>query len=113
MRKRRRRGRDGVYERTWRVTGPTGHKVKHVAYGYSIQVPCNPCPHRHKATGAVLHPEGVRQVREFNAAWTREDAEKARAARLLGIAPTTEPAVVAGHTFKAAADRYLATKEGE
>src|SRR2546425_6607937 len=101
----KRRRRDGVYERTWTATGPTGHKVKRVAYGYSVQVPCRPCPHRvkDKRTGEerVAHPDGVRQVREFNATWTREDAEKARAARLLGVTPTegqqAQPAAVAGH----------------
>lgn len=75
-----------VIKRVWK-SGP--RKVKRVAWGYTLQVPCNPCPHRHPTTGAVLHPRGVRQDRVFDSAWTPEFAEKELAARILelGAAP--------------------------
>src|SRR2546425_1158883 len=113
----KRRRRDGVYERTWTATGPTGHKVKRVAYGYSVQVPCSPCPHRvkDKKTGEekVAHPDGVRQVREFDAAWTREDAEKARAAQLLKRDAPKAAEPVAAMTFGEVEEKYLAYKRAE
>lgn len=113
----KRRRRDGVYERTWTAIGPTGHKVKHVAYGYSVQVPCSPCPHRvkDKATGEerVAHPDGVRQVREFDAAWTRDDAEKARAARLLQRDAPKVAEPVKPLTFGEVKEKYLAYKRAE
>jgi integrase len=83
----------GITKRTWFARGINGHRVKHVSFGYSVQIPCNPCPHRIVKDGVerVAHPDGVRQVREYDKAWTREDAEKARAARLLqpDVAPAT------------------------
>jgi hypothetical protein len=65
--------------RLWR------HRVRKVAHGYTLQVPCRPCPHRDMKTGEALHSDGVRQVRVVNSAWSREDAEKALAAYLLGV----------------------------
>ena len=48
-----------VQERTWLSRGPTGHKVRKVAWGYTLQ------------------GEG-KQERCFRAEWTRESAQDAR-----------------------------------
>jgi integrase len=95
-----------VIQRVWR-SGP--RKVRRVAFGYSIQVPCRPCPHRGKK-GQVAHPDGVRQERVTNVAWTEEDAEKALAARLLGLSPSLTASASVGITFGQAVDRYLQAK---
>jgi integrase len=77
---------------------------------FTLQVPCRPCPHRGKK-GEVAHPDGVRQVRVVNSAWTtREDAEKALAARQLGLEQEQAKAT-APMTFSEACARYLQTKE--
>lgn len=56
-----------LIKRTWTSRGPTGHKVKRVAWGYTVQV------------------DG-KQVRRVNSEWaTRDDAEKALAAHQLGL----------------------------
>jgi len=96
-----------VTQRIWR-SGP--RKVKRAAWGYTVQVACNPCPHR-DAEGGVVHADGTRQDRCFREGWSKEDAEKALAARLLGVAPApeTQPAAV-GMTFGQAVERYLTVK---
>ena len=52
-----------VVQRTWR-SGP--RKVKRAAWGYTAQI------------------DG-KQIRKYDAAWSREDAEKALATRLLNL----------------------------
>jgi hypothetical protein len=81
-----------VTQRVWR-SGP--RKVKRVAYGYTFQ----------DADG--------RQVRKSDASWSREDAEKALAARLLNLTPDNGRGVAPGSvvTFKAMTERYLKEKE--
>jgi integrase len=78
-----------VIQRIWR-SGP--RKVKRVAYGYTFQ------------------DKDGKQVRVSDASWSREDAEKALAARLLNLtAPSQpDPAIV---TFKTMTDRFLLEKE--
>jgi integrase len=78
-----------VVQRVWR-SGP--RKVKRVAYGYTFQ------------------GKDGKQVRVSDASWSREDAEKALAARLLSKGSPAEPLhpVV---TFKAMTERYLKEKE--
>lgn len=83
-----------IQKRTWLSRGPAGHKVRKVAWGYTLQL------------------EG-KQKRKFDAAWTREDAEKALATALLeppksAIEPELSPQVRA--TFGAAVERYLVAK---
>jgi integrase len=81
-----------VIRRVWR-SGP--RRVRRVAYGYTLQV------------------DG-KQVRVTNASWTEEDAQRALAARLLGLADAPKPEVIpTGLTFAAARDRYLDVKEAE
>src|SRR5712691_7698788 len=53
-----------VVKRTWRSRGPTGHKGRKVAWGYTLQV-------------------NGQQERRYDAAWSRRDAEEALAKRLL------------------------------
>ena len=53
-----------VQKRTWLSRGPTGHKVRKVAYGYTLQV-------------------HGKQEWCFRAEWTREDAQAELAKRLL------------------------------
>ncbi len=53
-----------VVRRTWCSRGPTGHKVRKVAWGYTLQV-------------------NGQQERRYDAAWSRRDAEEALAKRLL------------------------------
>jgi integrase len=94
-----------IFRRVWRSGA---RKAKRVAFGYTIQVPCRPCPHRGKH-GQVVHPDGIRQERVTNAAWTEEDAEKALAARLLE-APAP-PSV--DKTLEEVAQEYLDFKRGK
>ncbi len=94
-----------VSQRLWKVPG---QRTKRKAWGFTNQVPCIPCPHRHQQTGAVLHLDGVRQVRSYKAEWTKEDAEKALAAQLLQI--EHEKPKTPGISFGQACERYLATK---
>ena len=98
-----------LIKRTWTSRGPTGHRVRKVAHGYTLQVPCRPCPHRDTKTGEILHPNGVRQVRVVNSAWSREDAEKALAAYLLGVEQEQAKAS-ALMTFGEAIEQYLKAK---
>ena len=77
-----------VIERIWR-NGP--RKVKRTAWGYTVQI-------------------NGRQERKYDAAWSREDAEKALTARLLNVAtPKVEDVHIV--TFKAMTERYLKEKE--
>ena len=96
-----------VNQRLWKIPG---QRTKRKAWGFTAQLPCNPCPHRHPTTGAVLHPECVRQVRQYKAEWSKEDAEKELAAALLQLEPAPKATSDGGITFGQAAERYLATK---
>jgi integrase len=81
-----------ITKRTWTSRGPTGHRVKRVAYGYSLVV------------------DG-KQVRKYDASWSRQDALEALAKRTLEReAPTPPPAP---KTFAAVADEYLEYKRGK
>jgi hypothetical protein len=55
-----------LQKRVWTSRGPTGHKVKRVAWGYTLQV------------------KG-KQERKFSGEWTREAAEQELAARVLQL----------------------------
>ena len=77
-----------VIERVW-TSGK--RKAKRTAWGYTVQI-------------------GRKQVRHFDAAWSKEDTQNALAARILERdAPTPAPAVTI--SFKQATDRYLLEKE--
>jgi integrase len=78
-----------VLERIWRSGS---RKVKRSAWGYTVQ----------------LHGK---QERKFNAAWSKQDAQDALAARILDrdVPPTPPAAPVI--TFKAMTERYLKEKE--
>ena len=80
-----------VQKRTWLGRGPTGHKVRKVAWGYTLQV-------------------HGKQERCFRAEWTRETAQEALAARLLAR-DTPAPVSAAGMTFGEAIARYLEVKK--
>src|SRR6266852_2023547 len=75
-----------VFQRVWRA-GP--RKVKRAAWGYTVQV------------------DG-KQERRFREEWTKDDVEKALAARQLGLAPT--PASSPALMFAEAVDKYLLEK---
>jgi integrase len=81
-----------VQKRTWLGRGPTGHKVKKVAWGYTLQV-------------------GGRQARKFSAEWTKDDAQNALAARLLERDAPAPPAVP--KTLELVATEYLDYKRGK
>src|SRR5215475_4536679 len=94
-----------VNQRLWKIPG---QRTKRKAWGFTAQLPCSPCPHRHPKTGAVLHPEGVRQVRQYKVEWSKEEAEAELAKALLGV---EEPKPrKGGTTFGQATERYLALK---
>lgn len=78
-----------VIKRTWLSRGPTGHKVRKVAWGYTLQ-------------------NNGKQERRFDAAWSREDAEEALAARILERDAPRKKSV--WKTFGEMADEYLAQK---
>src|SRR5262245_34479255 len=78
-------------KRTWYRRGPTGHRVKHVAYGYTLQV-------------------NGKQVRKTDARWSKEDAEAALAARQLERDVESAAPPIAPLTFGDAVERYLAAK---
>jgi hypothetical protein len=65
-----------VTQRFWEG-GP--RKASRCAWGYTAQI------------------DG-KQMREFHEHWSKEDAEKALAARLLGVAPQGEPTKATGMT---------------
>src|SRR6266481_1522194 len=81
-----------VQKRTWLSRGPTGHKVRKVAYGYTLQV-------------------NGKQERRFSAEWTREMAQDEVAKRLLER--DTPPVPAAPKTFAQVAEEYLAFKRGK
>jgi integrase len=94
-----------VSQRTWRIPGQRGRRK---AWGFTLQVPCQPCPHKRKTGNGPVHPDGVRQEKHYRAEWTREDAEEALAKKLLQIEPVKPK--TAGITFGEATERYLAAK---
>src|SRR5262249_47839422 len=96
-----------VNQRLWKIPG---QRTKRKAWGFTAQLPCNPCPHRHPTTGAVLHPDGVRQVRQYKVEWSKEDAEKELAALLVKQDEEPKPKKAEGITVGAATERYLALK---
>jgi integrase len=59
-----------ITRRVWFGRGPTGRKVKKVAFGFTVE-------------------EGGKRLRKYDAGWSREDAEKALAAYHLGIKPVS------------------------
>ena len=79
-----------IIKRTWTATGPTGHRVKRVAFGYTLQI-------------------NGKQERRFDAAWDKDAALQALAAR---VAQRDQPAPTerARLTFGQAVDKYLAAK---
>jgi integrase len=78
-------------KRTWYVTGPTGRRIKRVAYGFTAQT-----------------RDGT-QTRRMRAEWTKDDAERALAEIQLGI--EQEKATKArGVTFGDAVEQYLKAK---
>jgi integrase len=78
-----------LIKRTWTSRGPTGHRVRKLAHGYTVQV-------------------NGKQVRRVGWA-TREEAEKALAASLLQTEPQSKGRA-SGLTLAQAAERYLAAK---
>src|SRR5262252_7287039 len=83
-----------VQKRTWLSRGPTGHKVRKVAWGYTLQV------------------DG-KQERKYSAEWDRDDAQTALDARRLELAAPPAPSVVMPKTFDQAATEYLEFKRGK
>jgi integrase len=81
-----------VQKRIWTSRGPTGHKVKKVAWGYTLQVNGN-------------------QERKFSGEWSRDDAQNALAARLLER--DTPPASATPKTLAQVATEYLDYKRGK
>lgn len=76
-----------VKKRIWYSRGPTGHRVRKVSWGYTLQV-------------------GDKQERIFRAEWTEDDAEQALAKRLLEKnTPKAKPI-----TLGEAAERYEQAK---
>ena len=84
-----------IIKRTWTSRGPTGHKVKRVSYGFTVQL-------------------NGKQERRFSATWTdRAAAEDGLKAYLAKRAATqAEPSAPAPPltTFAEAVERYLAAK---
>src|SRR5215813_5761903 len=83
-----------VQKRTWLSRGPTGHKVRKVAWGYTLQV------------------DG-KQERKFSAEWSRDDAQTALDARRLALTVPPMPPVAAAKTFAVVAEEYLEFKRGK
>jgi hypothetical protein len=81
-----------VQKRTWLSRGPTGHRDRKVAWGYTLQV-------------------HGKQERCFRAEWTRELAQAELAARLLKR--DTPPAPAPAKTFAEVPEEYLAFKRGK
>ena len=77
-----------VIERVWR-SGP--RHVKRTAWGYTVQI------------------DG-KQVRAFNAAWSKDDAQQAMAARMLERDAPPPPSAPALVTFQQMIERYLREK---
>src|SRR5262245_2291967 len=93
-----------VNRRRWKVPG---QRAKQKAWGFTIQVPCDPCPHRHPEKGHVLHPDGVRQVKSYRSEWTEKDAEAELAKVVLGIEQAPARSAPARMTLGEAVERYL------
>jgi integrase len=81
-----------VQKRTWLGRGPTGHRVKKIAWGYTLQV-------------------AGKQERKFSAEWTKDDAQNELAARLLQR--DAPPVPVAPKTLAQVATEYLDYKRGK
>jgi hypothetical protein len=81
-----------IIKRTWLSKGPTGHKVKRVAYGYTLEV-------------------GGKQERKFDTSWSREDAQNALAARVLER--DEPPAPPKAKTLAEMVDEYLDFKRAK
>jgi integrase len=81
-----------IQKRTWASRGPTGHKVKKVAWGFTLQV-------------------GGKQERKFSADWTRDDAQQALAGRLLER--DAPPAPTVPKTLGLVTQEYLDYKRGK
>lgn len=79
-----------VIKRVWKSTGPTGHKIRRVAWGYRIVV-------------------NGRSEKVTRADWTKEAAQDALATRMLERDAETAPARPA-MTFGEAIARYLEVK---
>src|SRR5262245_53498855 len=82
-----------VVRRVWVGRGPTGRKLKRVAYGYSLAV-----------DGKV--------ERRYDSSWTREDAQAALLKRLQER-DSPRSAAPAAVTLGELRDRYLAYKRAE
>ena len=80
-----------ITKRIWTSRGPTGHKVKRVSYGFTVQV------------------DG-KQERRFSAEWDRERAQDELAEFLLEQDVEKGAAAPPALTFVAAVERYLAAK---
>jgi len=88
----RRGGYPHVVRRTWLSRGPTGHKVRKIAWGYTLQV-------------------NGEQKRKVCAEWGREEAQEALATRLLERdAPKDAPR---SKSFGEVAQEYLDFKRGK
>src|SRR5215472_17548377 len=83
-----------VQKRTWLSRATTGHKVRKVAWGYTLQV------------------DG-KQERKYSADWNREDAQTALDARRLELAAPPVPPIVTPKTFDQVAAEYLEFKRGK
>jgi integrase len=81
-----------VIKRKWLSRGPTGRKVKRIAWGYTIQV------------------DG-KQERHFDARWTSQDALDALSARLLDRGVRRAP--VTPKTFGEVIQEYLEVKRAK
>jgi integrase len=81
-----------VIKRTWTSRGPTGHRVKKVAWGYTAQI-------------------NGKQERKFSADWTKDQAGDALAARILER--DTAAAPPPPKTFGQLAEDYLAFKRAK
>ncbi len=81
-----------VQKRTWLRRGPTGHKVRKVAWGYTLQV-------------------NGKQERKFAVEWTKDDARDALAARILERDAPETPA--APKTLGQVGQEYLDFKRGK
>ena len=81
-----------LIKRVWKGPGPTGHKIRKASWGYSVQV------------------DG-KQERQVCAAWSKEEAQDALAARILERDTPEEPPKP--KTFGEVAQEYLDFKKGK
>jgi hypothetical protein len=83
-----------IGRRVWKSRGVGGRRVKKVAWGFSLVV-------------------NGKQEKSYREDWSKEDAEKALAARVLGIeAAAKSPAPAGPAAFGTVAARYLEVKRG-